>query len=149
MKTIVRERSIFCMDSALAFARWININCANDTPIPDSVFEQYVEDFKALEEYKDHPSVAVAICHTDRVKYRNERRKKRQASKRKSFGKNYYKVFVEIGRRDGFGCANCGNPSPDMQIDHIMPVARGGGNDLANLQLLCWKCNMSKGDRMP
>lgn len=32
----------------------------------------------------------------------------------------------------------------EFHIDHKTPVSRGGGNDEANLQLLCGPCNISK-----
>ena len=32
-------------------------------------------------------------------------------------------------------------------IDHILPVSRGGQNDLSNLRVLCGYCNMSKGSK--
>lgn len=32
------------------------------------------------------------------------------------------------------------------EIDHIVPVARGGGDDLRNLQPLHWSNNRAKGD---
>jgi 5-methylcytosine-specific restriction endonuclease McrA len=30
-------------------------------------------------------------------------------------------------------------------VDHIVPVAQGGGNDLANLAFACFHCNRQKG----
>lgn len=36
-----------------------------------------------------------------------------------------------------------------LEIDHILPRARGGTNALANLQLLCSACNRAKGSLMP
>jgi hypothetical protein len=35
------------------------------------------------------------------------------------------------------------------EIDHIVPVAKGGTDDLANLQPLMWENNRSKGDSFP
>ena len=35
------------------------------------------------------------------------------------------------------------------EIDHIWPVALGGGDDLDNLQPLQWRNNRSKGDQSP
>lgn len=48
-------------------------------------------------------------------------------------------------------CACCRVSLKDSgyHIDHIQPLASGGGNDRANLQLLCPPCNLSKGARDP
>jgi hypothetical protein len=55
-------------------------------------------------------------------------------------------------KRDHYRCVKCGgSPSSDhqvkLEIDHITPVARGGGNSAENLQTLCQKCNQGKKDR--
>jgi hypothetical protein len=55
-------------------------------------------------------------------------------------------------KRDNYRCARCGaSPSNDhqveLEVDHIHPVARGGENELENLQTLCRKCNQGKKDR--
>ena len=34
-------------------------------------------------------------------------------------------------------------------LDHIVPVAKGGGDDPTNLTLACQRCNTAKGDRTP
>lgn len=34
-----------------------------------------------------------------------------------------------------------------FHIDHILPVAKGGNNDIANLTLACPPCNLSKGSK--
>jgi hypothetical protein len=41
-----------------------------------------------------------------------------------------------VVERDGMVCQLCGHdiPEGDLHIDHIYPVARGGGNELDNLQ---------------
>lgn len=58
-----------------------------------------------------------------------------------------------IKNRDNFTCCNCGNsthvePNLLLEIDHILPVAKGGCTVEENLQTLCWKCNRSKGDKV-
>ena len=53
--------------------------------------------------------------------------------------------------RDGGLCQGCGLPPEDLlpgevfHVDHVVPVARGGGEELENKQLLCPTCNSSKG----
>jgi diadenosine tetraphosphate (Ap4A) HIT family hydrolase/5-methylcytosine-specific restriction endonuclease McrA len=46
-------------------------------------------------------------------------------------------------------CALCGaKPSPDimLDIDHILPVSKGGTDEPSNLQVLCHRCNRGKGN---
>lgn len=44
-------------------------------------------------------------------------------------------------------CSYCGRVHRIryLEIDHKLPVSRGGGNEFGNLQLLCTRCNMRKG----
>ena len=46
--------------------------------------------------------------------------------------------------RERRNCEACGIIHPKMEIDHKMPISRGGTNHLSNLQLLCQPCNRSK-----
>ena len=43
-------------------------------------------------------------------------------------------------------CAICGKV-PATTTDHIIPRARGGGNDLDNLRPACLSCNSGRGAR--
>ena len=58
-----------------------------------------------------------------------------------------------IKTRDNFTCCSCGNstniePNLLLEIDHIIPVAKGGRTVEDNLQTLCWKCNRAKSDKI-
>ena len=58
-----------------------------------------------------------------------------------------------IKKRDNFACCNCGNsvhkePNLLLEIDHIIPVSKGGYTVEQNLQTLCWKCNRAKGNKI-
>ena len=58
----------------------------------------------------------------------------------------------KIMLRDNYTCQLCGKYMPDevgLQIDHIIPVAKGGKTVASNLRVLCSKCNSSKSDKMP
>jgi hypothetical protein len=59
------------------------------------------------------------------------------------------KLRFEILKRDKFTCCYCGRKAPDVQlhIDHVVPVAKGGGNDPLNLIAACADCNGGKSDR--
>lgn len=52
--------------------------------------------------------------------------------------------------RDCHQCQSCGKTTQQspMHIDHIIPLAKGGTNDISNLHTLCQRCNLSKGDRI-
>ena len=58
-----------------------------------------------------------------------------------------------IKKRDNFTCCSCGNsihaePNLLLEIDHIIPVSKGGCTIEENLQTLCWKCNRAKSNKM-
>jgi hypothetical protein len=57
------------------------------------------------------------------------------------------KLRFDVFKRDGFVCAYCGAtpPSVVLQVDHIHPIANGGGNEIDNLVTSCQPCNIGKG----
>ena len=55
----------------------------------------------------------------------------------------------EVFKRDNYRCVECGATNKDtrLHVDHIIPVAQGGTDELDNLQTLCEACNLSKSNR--
>lgn len=63
------------------------------------------------------------------------------------------KLRQHIKERDGFTCKQCGasiqeEPNLLLEIDHIIPVSKGGLTTEDNLQTLCWRCNRKKGAKI-
>lgn len=57
------------------------------------------------------------------------------------------RLRFKIYDRDGWKCCKCGksNKDGDLEIDHIIPIAKGGKSTYDNLQTLCHHCNIEKG----
>lgn len=59
----------------------------------------------------------------------------------------------EIKERDNYTCQQCDLSTADepnllLEIDHKIPLSRGGLTAVMNLQTLCWRCNRSKGSKI-
>lgn len=60
---------------------------------------------------------------------------------------------TQIKQRDGYACLQCGvsvaaEPHLLLEVDHIVPVSKGGLSTHDNLQTLCWRCNRTKGAKL-
>lgn len=72
----------------------------------------------------------------------NEQNPHRTVVKGKRFNGNDILEIYEI--QDG-RCCYCGMPfDDDYQIDHVMPLSRGGTNNPDNIALSCSTCNFAK-----
>ena len=56
----------------------------------------------------------------------------------------------KILKRDRFSCQACGARAPDveLEVDHKVPVSRGGTNEESNLITLCKDCNRGKSNKL-
>lgn len=52
-----------------------------------------------------------------------------------------------VWRRDRGQCAECGSRE-NLEFDHIIPVSKGGGNTVRNIELLCENCNRKKSSKI-
>lgn len=51
--------------------------------------------------------------------------------------------------RDDFTCVYCGQRGGYLECDHVIPISRGGSNDISNLVTACFTCNRSKRNKTP
>ena len=81
----------------------------------------------------------------EQVKYKNSAKAQRSLMTKK--------LREYIKRRDEYTCQSCGASTAQqdlllLEVDHIIPVAKGGLSTEDNLQTLCWKCNRTKSDKI-
>ena len=84
---------------------------------------------------------------------RSDRIKALPATMKESFSP--FAVF----NRDGWSCVACGIDTPKHlrgsyesnapELDHVVPLSKGGSHTMANTQCLCRSCNADKSDIMP
>ena len=93
-------------------------------------------------------------CHR---KYRNRRKKyKRKARKRATLTYSHV-VPRDIFARDGWRCYICGVPTPPYlrgtqaynapELEHVVPLSKGGAHSAENLACACRRCNGAKSDQ--
>lgn len=84
--------------------------------------------------------------------YYRVRERGRRARKASVGGTHTAAEIETLGNKQQWLCANpvChAYLKPTYHADHIKPLARGGSNDIRNIQLLCPPCNWTKNDQDP
>ncbi len=64
----------------------------------------------------------------------------------RGYGAAWQKLREDVLQRDGWVCRYCGGAA--KTVDHVIPKARGGTDDLRNLVAACLRCNSVKGARV-
>lgn len=83
-----------------------------------------------------------------RTKAEQAAKQKYLKRRRSQFASAKPQLMLALIERDGYRCARCG-AIEELTIDHILPLSKGGTDDLANLRILCKKHNSKKGARPP
>jgi 5-methylcytosine-specific restriction endonuclease McrA len=72
--------------------------------------------------------------------------RKRSYILKNSTGNHTFNEWEELKRRNDYTCLCCGRKEPEIKLteDHIVPLSRGGDNNIENIQPLCLSCNCRK-----
>ena len=55
--------------------------------------------------------------------------------------------WVTLLKKHGGKCVQCGSRK-NIEKDHKIPLSKGGGNSIDNIQPLCGRCNRKKSDKL-
>lgn len=80
----------------------------------------------------------------DKVAVHQHRRRVARANAAGSFTAAEWKALVE---HYDHKCLCCGRSDIPMHVDHVIPLSKGGSNNIDNLQPLCKSCNSRKRDK--
>lgn len=76
---------------------------------------------------------------------------RRRALKKEAAGSFTYEEFLVLCNETGWICSYCGCQldSETATADHMIPLSRGGSNDIGNIAPACVSCNCRKKDKTP
>jgi len=114
--------------------------------------------FVAITPYVDATAVEEAVLQIKRLVYSGNNKLKRLRQEVEVMERVLSQQGVQrtpisepvkllVWTRDEGKCVRCGS-SENLHFDHIIPVAKGGGNSENNIQILCEHCNLQKSDRI-
>lgn len=77
---------------------------------------------------------------------RNWVKNKRNRSKRANGGSHTLGEWCTLKAQYNFTCPCCKKSEPEVKLteDHIIPVSKGGSDNIENIQPLCLRCNIKK-----
>lgn len=120
-----KRRDVINAQKRLAYANW--------TPEQRERFRQYVKQWK-----KDNPHIA-------RQYWQNRRALEKNADG--TFTAN--EIYQQYQSQNGV-CYYCQCDISDYyEVDHYVPLSKGGSNWITNIVLSCESCNASKNDKLP
>ena len=99
---------------------------------------------KRLRSYARIIGISVEFCSFDMQKMNNPSILGLEYQRGELFG---FEVREYILQKYDYTCVYCGAKDVPLQMEHVVPKARGGSNRTSNLVLACKKCNQKKGSK--
>lgn len=138
-ETIIDDENMFCFKLQKKQTRYKQVNYVRTPYCVKVITAKYSSNFDVLQ--KRFNALEKIGCECTLSEYHSKDQRKRVTKP----------LREEIMLRDNYTCQNCGKYMPDgvgLQIDHIIPIAKGGKSIQSNLQVLCSKCNGKKSSKL-
>jgi uncharacterized protein YozE (UPF0346 family) len=138
------------MDVENSFYSWLAKRVNQKTPIGD-----LARDVKRDTHFpKEHQDLELLHCHLSHNAATSEAHSAldeafREFANPKTTRRTLpLKVRFQVLKQNNYSCQICGLTASNgarLEVDHKVPVAKGGTNDIQNLWALCFECNRGKG----
>jgi len=125
-----------------------NIIYKNKNELSLYVYVDYISPKGRNHWYKEHKYLFDSIVNFVKTAKQHEEYMKSVKYQRSILSDS---LRYDVLKRDEFACQICGasykNDGVKLEVDHVIPVSKGGKTELENLQTLCERCNRGKSNK--
>jgi 5-methylcytosine-specific restriction endonuclease McrA len=120
-----------------------------DGPLMEARAARTKADKEAVQSMKDSAARARVIAEARELRKLRKLRSQATAVVKDGYKREPISASVrsEVWRRDNGCCVDCGSRDR-LELDHIIPVSKGGSSSARNIELRCLPCNRSKGAKI-
>ena len=109
----------------------------------------YVPTQKQLDALAKGREISFPIRHNGKDSipgYRSWKKNENARRKKSNGGSHTFGEWETVKAQYDWTCPSCGKREPEIRLtqDHIIPLSRGGSDNIENIQPLCMPCNLKK-----